>query len=107
MRHALLTLFLLLAFPIMGFCAPFLCCDPMTDVTKYEVQIDGIMADSEPQDLGDGTVRLHFDLQYLANGDHEVMVRAGNLWGFGPWTSPFFFTKATPGDVLGVCLSQE
>lgn len=106
-QRILFTLFLLFIFPISVFAAPFLCSDPQINIEFYDVKINGVTETSVPQILNDGTVRLHHDLQGLANGPHEVEVRAGNIWGWSDWTPPFSFLKQVPGDVPGICISEE
>lgn len=48
---------------------------------KYVVTLDGVSVDVAPQDLGNGTVRLNYDLGVPGNGDHAVSVVAVNNWG--------------------------
>jgi hypothetical protein len=80
---------------------PFLVCDPQPGpgqpggVENYIVILDGTPYVSTPEDLGDGTVRLHYDLAGIAVGDHNVEVKAENKWGESA-PVPFAFTKQLP-----------
>lgn len=91
--------------------SPFLISDPQPkdppgQVEYYMVVIDGVEYQSDPQDLGDGTVRLHYDLVGISSGTHQVEVRAGNIWGESA-PVPFGFTKQMPSGVTGIALSGE
>jgi len=107
MRRALLHITVFLFFVLFLFCAlamitnnmaraaPFLICDPQTNVTHYVVMIDGITETVPAFDLGDGTVRLNFDLAGVTEGEHTCTVKAGNEWGESI-AVPFVFTRAGP-----------
>lgn len=88
---------------------PFLVCDPQPGpgqpggVENYIVILDGTPNDSIPEDLGDGTVRLHHDLAGIAVGDHNVEVKAENKWGESA-PVPFVFTKQLPPSPTGMGL---
>jgi len=76
--------------------SPFLVADPQTNVTHYVVTIDGVTETVAAFDLGDGTVRLQYDLVDVTPGQHNCEVKAKNLWGESV-AVPFVFTKALPG----------
>jgi len=78
--------------------APFLICDPQTNVTHYIVTIDGVTTTSPAFDLGDGKVRLSVDLKDSPEGEHTCSIKAANLWDESD-PVPFVFTRAGP-DVL-------
>lgn len=63
----------------------FLVCDPVASgegaPVKYVVTVDGTAVDVAPQDLGDGTVRLYYDLGVPSAGNHAISVVAVNNWG--------------------------
>lgn len=85
---------------------PYLVCDPMPDtVIEFGVELDGVEDVSPAEDLGDGTVRLHYDVSGVASGNHTVKVRANYAeWGWGPQTTPFAFTKPVVGTPTGLKL---
>jgi len=87
--------------------APFLVCDPQPNhITHYMVNMDGTETEVPAQDLGDGTVRLHYDLAGLSEGQHHVEVRAKNVWGVSD-PAPFDFTKSSPVLPTGFSISAE
>jgi len=94
------------------FAGPFIKTDPTTsEITHYIVTIDGSAATVAAEDLGDGTVRLHYDLAplNLASGQHDVTVKGTNdFWGLETNPVPFVFNKpATLADPAGIGLSAE
>uniref|UniRef100_A0A6H1ZQP3 Uncharacterized protein n=1 Tax=viral metagenome TaxID=1070528 RepID=A0A6H1ZQP3_9ZZZZ len=78
---------------------PYLICDPQLNVTFYVVTVDGNTSTVPAFDLGDGTVRLNFDLAGITEGEHTCSIKAGNAWGESV-SVPFVFTRAKP-DVPG------
>lgn len=91
----------------MAVAAPFLVCDPQTDVTSYVLSLDG----SEPwevpaQDMGDNTTRLHYDLVGLLDGNHTGTVAAKNVWGESE-PVPFGFRKTVPESPSALTLSAQ
>ena len=86
--------------------SPFIICDPQTNVDEYVVVIDGSAEIVSAQDLGDGTVRLHYDLGDIAEGAHQVEIRAKNIWGVSS-PVPFEFEKSLPATVTGVELCSD
>lgn len=100
---------LIIPFIIVGLCygAPFLVCDPQPNhITHYIVNLDGTETEVPAQDLGDGTVRLHFDLAGVPEGSHHVEVRAKNIWGVSD-PAPFDFTRENPQTPSGFSISAE
>jgi hypothetical protein len=75
--------------------SPFLICDPQTGITHYVVTIDGVTETVPAFDLGDGTVRLSYDLANVSEGEHNCHVKSKNIWGESV-AVPFVFTKALP-----------
>lgn len=63
---------------------------------KYVVVIDGNSVDVVPEDLGEGTVRLNYDLVGVTEGDHSVQVTAVNKWGASEVVN-FTFAATPPG----------
>ena len=91
-----LLLAVLLLYPATAWAGPFLVCDPQTNVETYVITVDS----NDPlecvaQDLGNGNVRMHYDLQGLSVGPHHIEVRAKNLWGQSE-SVPFDCTKSLP-----------
>ena len=75
--------------------APFLSSNPQLHATSYTVTIDGTDYESPGQDMGDGTVRLYFDLAGLADGNYTCAVISKNIWGESD-PVPFDFSKTKP-----------
>ena len=108
MKKCLLIVSLVL-FPVLAFASPFLVCDPYLtgeiQPTHFSVIVDGqpeVLSPSEV--LGDGSVRLHYDLVGVTQGSHQVEVRAviiDPVWGrTDSASSPFDFTRpGFPGAV--------
>jgi hypothetical protein len=48
---------------------------------KYVVEVDGVSVDAAPEDNGNGTVRLNYDLGAITPGGHTINVTAINKWG--------------------------
>ena len=94
-----LILMIILSFLFIAITAladPFLVCDPQpkTDVTHYVITGD-INATVPAKDLGDGTVRLEYDLAGIVEGTFNLEVKAKNVWGQST-PVPFDFVKALP-----------
>ena len=86
--------------------APFLVCDPTSEeITEYVVLQDGTEYISTPEDLGDGTVRLKYDLGGLSIGDHHFEVAARNDWGTSGYAT-YDCTKSIPGAPTGLRLQK-
>lgn len=99
MRKKLFTLitvlfFIVLLVPVLAFASPFLVCDPQTNVTHYVITGD-INVTVPATDLGDGTVRLQYDLNGITEGTFNIQVKAKNVWGESVIV-PFDFVKALP-----------
>ena len=77
-----------------AFAAPFLVCDPQTNITEYIITGD-INITVPAFDLGDGTVRLQYDLSGITEGTFNLQVKAKNIWGESV-AVPFDFVKALP-----------
>lgn len=94
------------------FAKPFLNTDPTTsEITHYVITIDGATHTVPSMDLGDGTVRLHYDLAplNLASGQHDATIQGTNdFWGLETIAVPFVFNKpAALTDPAGIGLSAE
>jgi len=108
MRRLSLNITVFLLFILFLFCAlamafvkiaraePYLICDPQLNVSFYVVTIDGNTNTVPAFDLGDGTVRLNYDLAGITEGEHVCSIKAGNVWGESV-SVPFVFTRAGPG----------
>lgn len=86
--------------PSLAFTAPFLICDPQTNVTHYVIT-GSINVTVPATDLGDGTFQLQLDLAGISGGTYDLEVKAKNVWGESV-AAPFDFTKALPDVVTGV-----
>ena len=84
----------------LAFAAPFLVCDPQTNVTHYVITGD-INVTVPAKDLGDGTVRLEYDLDGITDGIHTLELKARNIWGDST-PVPFEFVKALPDAVEAI-----
>jgi len=89
------VILLTIAFLGMAWEAPFLVCDPQENITSYIVDLDGVITEEPAFGLGDGTVRLYYDLGGIADGVHNCTVTAKNVWGVAEPT-PFSFSKIQP-----------
>ena len=103
MRLVLLTLGVILFFPIQAMCSPFLTCDcspPVDKVTGFQLQfgtatpIDVPAVECSPV-VTDGK-RILYDLGTLPNGAFTVKAMAKNLWGSSAYTAPLADTKSVP-----------
>ena len=107
MKYMLIfALFVWVCFPQVALAAPFLVCDPTSEeITEYVVLQDGTEHISVPEDLGDGTVRLKYDLEGLAVGAHHFEVAARNIWGTSAYAT-LDTTKAIPGAPTGLKVEE-
>ena len=107
MKNALIfTVLVLLIFAQAASADPFLVCDPSSEeITEYVVIQDGTEHTSTPEDLGNGTVRLKYDLGGINVGEHHFEVAARNDWGTSPYAT-FDCTKAIPGAPSGLRLLE-
>jgi hypothetical protein len=89
----LIILISLILLPTTLYAGPFLICDPQSDISKYEIEIDGVIYSSIPEDLGNGNFRLHYDFGQFPVGIYNVRLRAGRVkslkWGWSDWTPLF------------------
>ena len=90
----------------MARAAPFLICDPQTNVTHYVVTINEITETVAAYDLGDGTVMLAYDLKDVDTGLNTCLVKAKNEWGESV-NVPFSFTRAPPDAPVNVRKEQK
>ena len=100
---ALIAGILLLA----GICQaqPFLVCDPQPNVREYELDIDGTIITGIQAELD---YSLKYPMDAWMGGTHNVIGRAKNIWGWGPWnTDPFTFNADAPGAPSGYGFSAE
>lgn len=106
MKVFILILALILGSSGIALANPFLVCDPVAEnLTNYVVMQDGVKYDSIPKDLGNGTVRLQYDLGGLSIGEHHFEVAAENEWGRSDF-APFDCTKSLPGAPSGLRLEK-
>jgi len=90
--------------PALAFASPFLVCDPQTNVTHYVISGD-INVTVPATDLGDGTVRLQYDLAGITEGTFNLEVKAKNVWGESV-AVPFDFVKALPAVPSNIIISE-
>ena len=112
MKKTAIILATILLIPTVLFAKPFITTAPTaTEITHYIVTVDGVPETALSEDLGDGTVRLHYDLAplNLASGQHDVTIQGINdFWGLETNPVPFVFKKpATLEDPAGIGLSAE
>ena len=98
MKKSIFLAIALLVFSVQAWAAPYLVCDPdSTGVTKeYVLSFDGgpEISTSHP---------LHYDVGDLEDGDHQVQVKAKNVWGESVPVS-FDFTKGVPGQPTNIII---
>jgi len=91
----------IILFPVVVWANPFLVCDPVsnTEVTHYEVVLDTVNLGLVPAYVeSPDIVRLNYDLVGLAEGNHQVTVRAyTSLWDIYSEPATLGFTKGVPG----------
>ena len=97
MKKLLLALAIVL-YPCLATGAPFLVCDEDPNVDSYLVSLNGAPEVEVP-------APLHFDLDGIAEGSHNVEVKAKNVWGVSS-ASPFDFVKSLPS-VTNIRLSSD
>jgi len=103
MKKLFLALICFIIFTGSALAAPFLVCDSQLDVDEYIVVFDGTEEVVPYNDAG-GYVVLK-DLAGITEGDHNVSVKAKNIWGESSEV-PFVFTKALPGIPQGTRLKK-
>lgn len=106
MKRILLAILIVTLSAVPVFANPFLVCDPQTNVTQYVVTLDGVTTTVDAFDLGDGTVMLKFDLAGISNGNHDMSIKAKNIWEESI-AVPFVFNKQAPQTPSGIGLSAE
>ena len=89
-----LIFMLVMIIPTLVLAAPFLICDPQTNVTHYVIT-GSINVTVLATPYGNGTVRLEYDLAGISMGNHNVEVKAKNIWGESV-AVPFVFSKQVP-----------
>jgi hypothetical protein len=90
----LFCLIVVVLFTTSAWAGPFWVCAPQKGVSHYV--ITGDVNDTTPaQDLGDGTVRVHYDLASLADGNYTCDIKAVSVWGESA-PVPFYFNKILP-----------
>jgi len=112
MKKIAMLLLSTLLFSTVLYAKPFIISDPTnSEITHYVVTVDGISATVAPEDLGDGTIRLHYDLGPLdlPSGQHDATIQGVNdFWGLETTAVPFVFKKpAALTDPAGIGLSAE
>ena len=106
MKKLLLGLFFSLVLGVSSaFAAPFLVSDPTVEnVTKYEVEVNGVSyGESISQSLGDGTVRLYFDISGLVilSTNPTFRARASNGVTWSSWSAPYTYgSLSAPTNLL-------
>lgn len=112
MKKILIGFFIVLFFTGICSAKPFINTEPTSsDITEYTVTIDGVNHPVAPDNLGDGTLRLHFDVGplNLSSGNHDATIKGRNdLWDLETNTIPFVFNKpAALTDPAGIGLSAD
>lgn len=82
---------------------PYIVTDAATNVTKYEVTMDGVVVAPAVPPQADGS--LKYDLTTLISGSHTCGIRAGNIWGWSALVQ-LIFSKAFPADPKNLRLSE-
>lgn len=103
MKTLFLTLVLFFGLTGLVFATPFLVCDPQPNTDEFVLMFDGIEEIVPYNDAG-GYVVLK-DLAGITDGDHDVSVKAVNMWGQSSEV-PFAFVKALPGVAGNVRLKK-
>lgn len=101
MRNTLiLSLFLWSLILYVCFASPFVVCDPYVagdEVDEFTVIMEpGCQQTVEnvpAEVLTDGTTRLHYDVENVAQGNHIMAVAARNIYGIESTYSYFSFSK--------------
>ena len=89
----------------MAWSAPFLVCDPNPGATKYVLEMDGVEL---PEGVCEADGSIKYDMvAYVNTGNHNVRVKAGNLWGWTVYSDPFNFNADSPGVPSGFGFSTE
>lgn len=112
MKKGFIVFCIVLFFAAICFAKPFINTAPTSsDANEGVVNVDDVNFTVPLEDLGDGTVRLHFDLGplNLASGNHDVTIKFRNdLWDLETNTIPFVFSKpAALMDPTGIGLSAN
>lgn len=97
MRKILIAFLLVLLISTYAF-AWSLVCDPQTGVAAYDVEINGVVTDSNHPAEGDGSI--HYNIDHLGPGPHIFRLRAYDTSGWGSdWSVPFDALKpGAPGN---------
>ena len=94
------TLFVVVAFPLVGAASPFLVCNPHASATKFQIEVNGEIIEANV--TGEtGALSIRHDLAGFADGTYVFRARAGNLWGWSTWTAPLDAAKVIPAPLSG------
>ena len=108
MKTLLLTVLLVLT-ASWAWADPFLVCAPQSDADEYIVTFD--LVDDPPTPYNeftfpDGTTWVVLkDLAGIPEGNHQVDVKAVNMWGESA-SVPFAFIKSLPGSAPNIGLHR-
>lgn len=97
-KYLLLAIIAIMVLAAPAFASPFLICDEDASVTAYLVTMD---SETEIE----VAAPLHYDMEGIEVGKHNIEVKAKNIWGISSPT-PFSFIKALPV-ISGIGLSEE
>ena len=113
----ILLIALCILIPTTLWAAPFIVCDPYPTTGIQPNEFEFVMDAQSPvypvpETLGDGSVRLKYDVGGVSVGQHSVLVKAcinDPVWGrLCSIASPFDFTRPQAAAPLsGIGLSKE
>ena len=89
-----------------------LTCDPQPAdvVTKYRLNLDGQIIPAGIKTVGSDQVKIFYNVDHLANGQHKAMAVAGNdNGGWSEWSEEFVFYIGipTPQNIGLYCETEE
>uniref|UniRef100_A0A6M3JMI1 F5/8 type C domain-containing protein n=1 Tax=viral metagenome TaxID=1070528 RepID=A0A6M3JMI1_9ZZZZ len=92
-----------------AFGATFLTCDPQDPVvTQYQIDMDGNVTPAGLEKLPDGQVRLWHNIDYLPEGAHKAVAKAGNEHNeWSVWSLPLLFYIGVPTPENLACVVIE
>ena len=98
MKKLLLSLFFSLVLSVTSAFAWLLVCDPQLGVVTYDIEVNGIVVETNYVAEVDGSIKYNVD--YLAPGMVSFRLRAKDVSGWGSsWSVPFDATKpGSPGN---------
>ena len=101
----LFCLIVVFLFATTVWAGPFWVCAPQENVTHYGIT-GAIEVVVPAQDLGDGTLRIHYDLDGITEGEYSCNITARNIWGSSD-PVPFYFNKTLPACPSAMDISAQ